>query len=269
MTEFDPQQPLSNNEEGLSAGSVLRHAREARGLTVSDVAQTLKFSERQIVALEENRFSDLPRGQFVRGFIRSYARLVKLDPVGLLARLDQVAPTQHAEVVAPENMGDAGPYVSLFNIRRLALGAVVLAVLTILVGYVWNQRNGETGGGVRDRTEPIALTSSAGPAVPAQTAISEMASQQPAHALPTAPSSVQERRLVFDFKDKSWLEVRDASDTIILTGEFPRGHHQEIAGKAPFQLWVGNASAVTVMLDQRSIDLQPYSREGVARLTAN
>lgn len=269
MTEVDPEQPLPSNEEGFSAGSVLRGAREERGLTVSDVAQALKFSERQIVALEENRFSDLPRGQFVRGFIRSYARLVKLDPVRLLDRLDQVAPTQRAEVVAPENMGDAGPYVSLFNFRRIAVGGVLLTAFAIAAGYIWNQRKGTAGDALRERTEQIVLAPSASSAVePVQAVISE-ATPPSINALPMGSSPVLERRLVFDFKDKSWLEVRDASNAIILTGEFPSGHHQEISGRAPFQLWVGNAPAVTVMLDQRSIDLQPYSREGVARLTAD
>ena len=51
------------------------------------MAQQLKFGARQLEALEADRFDELPGGTFARGMVRSYARLLKLDPEPLLARL--------------------------------------------------------------------------------------------------------------------------------------------------------------------------------------
>ena len=60
-------------------GQRLREAREARGLQTSDVAQALKITQRQIEAMEQERFEQLPGAAFVRGFLRNYARYVGLS----------------------------------------------------------------------------------------------------------------------------------------------------------------------------------------------
>ena len=67
-----------------SVGGILARARAARGFTLEDVAQQLKFGSRQLEALEQDRFDRLPSGTFARGMVRSYARLLKLDADALL-----------------------------------------------------------------------------------------------------------------------------------------------------------------------------------------
>lgn len=67
-----------------AVGESLKAAREERGLSVAEVAQSLKFAPRQIEALEQDRFDLLPGGTFVRGMVRSYARLLKLPPEPML-----------------------------------------------------------------------------------------------------------------------------------------------------------------------------------------
>jgi cytoskeleton protein RodZ len=70
-----------------------------------------------------------------------------------------------------------------------------------------------------------------------------------------------------EFDDRSWIEVRDATQKIVFVGEYPAGTLQNIEGKAPFQLWIGRASSVRVFMAERSIDLKPHTREDVARFT--
>ena len=70
-----------------AVGVELKSAREARGLSVSEVAQQLKFAPRQLEALEQDRYELLPGGTFVRGMVRSYARLLKVEPEPLLERI--------------------------------------------------------------------------------------------------------------------------------------------------------------------------------------
>ena len=77
------------------------------------------------------------------------------------------------------------------------------------------------------------------------------------------------RQLVLTFSDKSWVEIKDASQRVILSGEFPGGDRQVATGKPPFQLWVGRASAVHVQDGEREIDLKPHARDEVARLTVD
>ena len=83
----------------------------------------------------------------------------------------------------------------------------------------------------------------------------------------TAPVPLPVPVLSVMFDGLSWIEVRDATQKVVLSGEFPVGTTQKIMGTPPFQLWVGKASAVRVFSGERRIDLQPFTRADVARLT--
>lgn len=65
-------------------GMQLRMLREAAGLSLDDVSHHLKLARRQVVAIENDDHGALPGPTFVRGFIRNYARLLRVDPQPLL-----------------------------------------------------------------------------------------------------------------------------------------------------------------------------------------
>ena len=77
-------------------GAELAVERELQLMTIEQVATQLNLAPRQIVALEEDNFAALPGMASVRGFIRSYAKLLKLEPEPLLAKitLESVAVVQ-------------------------------------------------------------------------------------------------------------------------------------------------------------------------------
>lgn len=81
---------------GQSMGSMLAHARMEKDWTVQQVADQLKLSIKQIVALEENNFDNLPTLVIVRGFVRTYAKLLKIDADPLVALLPKDA--QHFQL---------------------------------------------------------------------------------------------------------------------------------------------------------------------------
>lgn len=64
----------------MDVGTTLRNARERRGLSIEDVAASTRISARLLQAIEDNAFDRVPSGIFTRGFIRSFAREVGLDP---------------------------------------------------------------------------------------------------------------------------------------------------------------------------------------------
>ncbi|WP_297444980.1 helix-turn-helix transcriptional regulator [Acidiferrobacter sp.] len=69
-----------NDAPPVNPGARLRAARERAGWSVEQVAQRLRLSPAQIVALESGRREDLPPAAYVRGYLRSYAQLLGLDP---------------------------------------------------------------------------------------------------------------------------------------------------------------------------------------------
>lgn len=68
-----------------SLGSLLRKTREAKGLSQQDVSNSLRFSVKQIEALENSAFELFPDAMMTRGFIRSYAKYLEIDAEPLLA----------------------------------------------------------------------------------------------------------------------------------------------------------------------------------------
>lgn len=72
-----------------TVGEQLKAAREARHLSVHRVAEVTKMRSDHVLALEEGNYRVFVAPVYTRGFVRSYARLVKLDEAGLLAQLDR------------------------------------------------------------------------------------------------------------------------------------------------------------------------------------
>jgi cytoskeleton protein RodZ len=61
-------------------GEKFRKARESKELSFEDVSNVIKISPRMLRAIEEENFDQLPGGVFNKGFIRSYAKQLGLDP---------------------------------------------------------------------------------------------------------------------------------------------------------------------------------------------
>jgi cytoskeleton protein RodZ len=283
----------------LHAGAVLRDAREARRLSVEDVAQTLKLTPRQVLAIEREEFDLLPGTTFARGFVRNYARLLQIDPAPLLAAIDlrlargevDLRPLSNAAGRMPAGGGSRG-------VPRWLLAGLALAVVALAVGvYVerfgpdmsaW-QPAGSAGQAGRDgpatsgerleiqttapAAEPAATVALAPPpAAPAAAAVEPQAAgpaaAPPGQVVGNAPAagSAAARRLTFRFGKESWLEVRDGAGKLLTSGLNAPGSVLELEGQGPFELVVGNAASVELKLDDRSIDLKPHTSVSVARL---
>ncbi len=71
-------------------GQQLRDAREAQELTLEQVEQTLRIRARYLEAFEAGAYEDLPGAVQARGFLRNYARFLRLDEGAVLAQFDAV-----------------------------------------------------------------------------------------------------------------------------------------------------------------------------------
>lgn len=254
--------PIASDE---SPGRSLREARELRGLSIAEVVNSIKFSARQIEALERNDFDHLPGPTFIRGFIRSYAKLLQLDPHPLLAMLDRSAPPPDTQIHLPKDTGAALPqpgeqhsylpHIALF----VAAVACVIAIATLVD---WS------GGAGKNTAAKSAAVQSAQPTgvlvvQPPATQI-DAGQQEPAASPSLGPD---ERQLIFVFEDKSWVEVKDAAQQVIFAQNNDPGTRQVVNGKPPFSLVIGNASHVQLQFEDRQIDLRPHTKVEVARFT--
>lgn len=111
----------------IPVGETLRRAREAQGFSLAEVANALKLNVRQIEALEAGRFDDLPGLAFTRGFLRNYARLLKLDVAPLLAHVDRPGDAASVELVPASNAHGDIPQEGRGRFRKSILPGVLAA----------------------------------------------------------------------------------------------------------------------------------------------
>jgi len=171
------------------------------------------------------------------------------------------------DVRAPQNMGVAATptTASRRSSKPMLLGSAALALLVFGLA-AWHFLS--TPSTVVAKTPPLAAAGGETSTVPApQIRIDDgTTAVVPDQTVPPAVSADM-RQLVFVFQDKSWVEVKDATQRIIFSAENLPGSRQAVVGKPPFQVVVGNANAVELQYDDRQIDLKPYIRAEVARLT--
>ena len=251
----------------FSGGAALREAREQLGLSVADVANRLKFAPRQIEALEADDFARLPELAFVRGFVRSYAKLLLIDSAPLLAALPQ-APAQPVSLI--EATAIRVPFPAAYAARKLNiiwLGAGLLVAL-VLGLFTWMSDD-------PPEEAQIAVEALELPMVSEQPASAVEAVPAAVSAIPdTVPSKVKaggtpihDGLIHLVFEDDSWVEVADKNGKNLLAQLNPRGSEQRLNGVPPFSLVIGNASRVRLYYQGKRIDLTPYNTAEIAHLT--
>lgn len=275
----------------VSVGSTLREAREHLGLSIEDVENRLKFAPHQIEALEADDYGNLPEMSFVRRFVRSYARLLKLDPEPLLASLPAipVQPSLYAtsiEVEMPFQDNKAG-----HGLKIVWLLTIPVVIVVVWVVFVWlNHREPTVPHETMEPVDlPVAMTpASAVKAVPqqdlpvvplaAQTApvpgsvavapaADNVASSVKGMEVGAGSAAQQSFPVQLQFKEKSWVRVKDHDGRVLLSKINPAGSEQKLDGRPPFSVEIGNARGVRLYYRGKPVDLAPYYNDGRARLT--
>ena len=77
----------ATDQDDLSAGALLRRARETRGLHIAALAASIKVSPRKLEALEADRYAELPDLTFARALAQTVCRALKIDAEPVLDKL--------------------------------------------------------------------------------------------------------------------------------------------------------------------------------------
>ena len=75
------------------------------------------------------------------------------------------------------------------------------------------------------------------------------------------------KRIELVFDRESWVEIKDADGRIVFSQLNPPGSRRKVVGEAPFSIVIGNATGVKLRYNDSDVDLAPFTRTDVARLT--
>ena len=294
-------QPAAN--DGVTAGILLRRAREAAGLHVAALAVSLKVPVRKLEALEEDRWDLLTDAVFVRALASSVCRTLKIDPQPVLERLPQ--PIAPRLVKDEDGIGtpyrapsDGSPPTWVDNVTKpvfLAVFALLLGALVLILlpsaqteDKTSTTANPDTANvstpvaipapGVSQVVEntiptPAATTPDAPPAATTlPSAISPPASAAavpvaipPVAAPASAPATPASGIVMFRTKGPSWVEVRDAKGVVAMRKLLEAGEWAGASGTPPLQVTIGRVDQTEVQVRGKPFDLGPLAKDNVAR----
>jgi cytoskeleton protein RodZ len=224
-------------------GEELRAARESRHLSLSDVSDQIHIRSLYLQAIEDENWASIAAPVYVRGFVRTYARFLGLNPEEAVAQYNGNAPTD-TKAEAPKEpvyISDRrGPSLWL-------LGAGAVAILLVaFAGYNYYQLQKSTQAAIIAEGTPIPTVAPASPIVGA--AGGEPAYAPATHALPPAPGGPG---LAVRLDDRSWLRIIvDGTDR--MEGVFDAGTERVFRGKTA-TVRVGNAGGVDISVNGKDL----------------
>lgn len=280
-------------QDAVTAGSLLRQARMAKGLHIAALATSIKVAPRKLELLESDRFDELPGATFTRALAQTVCRSLKIDPAPVLALLplpaDQGLSHMSLGLNAPfrDRPGRRVPGDLPFLRSPVILGAAVLVLASVLLyllptGWVDGIRqSADAPSGVI--TEPVVPALSPAP-TGAETVLPPSSSASSVSVvLPTAPASAVAPApaaeasvpvvspaavagvLLLRTSAESWVEVIDGRGAPLISRMLQSGETVGLDGASPLRVRIGNASATQVSFKGRPIELVP-TRDNVAKL---
>lgn len=194
-------------------GGKLRLARERRGISLRQVAASTKISVATLEALERNDISKLPGGIFSRGFVRSYAIEVGLEPEETVREfLDrfqgQPAPASHAPVAIPEEESQFESQQRMAGVM-LKLMLVSIPIIAVILYFTFRSGPADAVGTPPTTAGQAASVESAPSAPPSQTPVAA-----PAASLP-APPVAGSMRIEMHPTGECWVRLTADGERIV------------------------------------------------------
>lgn len=280
---------IINNDEQvtnqvLSVGAQLAHKRQQNGWSIDDVANQLKLAPRQIQAIEDNNYAALPTIVMTRGYIRSYAKMLGLDPAEILPSTIPVAAAK-VQILGRESRS------TFFSESRLLLGGrnrvpykwILGGIVLAFVGIVVTQFSGLSV--LRQSpTELVAphtaseasiealntitpdnnMGSDTGSAVLPAADVASTASLQSQVGTPVVTAEANQLRLTF--KQDSWVEIKRADKSTVFSKVGKAGSTETFDIDQPVSVVIGNLAGVEATLRGTAIDLKSDAKNNIARL---
>lgn len=230
-------------------GERFRAAREARGLSLSDVAEQIRIRSVYLGAIEDENWTAIGAPVYTRGFLRTYARFLGLDPEEVVNEFNRATSSAPAAATAPapasvSRIHEARPRNLSPLIWIASLVAVALVAFVFYNEFTLHARQAET---------TAALPSNAGPAPSAAPGDgSPLPEVSPSLVPSPAASSLPHgNTLELRVSRASWIRVA-VDGSVSMEGTFPAGTARVFHGKNAI-VRIGNAGGVDVFVDGRSL----------------
>ncbi len=280
-------------EAKVGSGKMLASARKDQKRTVEEIAEQLNLSVSQIRTIELDQNEGLPEPTYVRGYIRSYAKLLGLNPDEVLehylnpnwqkgSSLDEMPRGLEVQEHSETRFVTPG---RLLAFLVLVGAAIAFAVINSQGGLPFDSNSNQAQEAKNETranpTVPIAESRLGATTVGAadetvsttpvegdvgdsgeileqdsgSDSTDDVAGQEPS-------AGVAGYEIELQFTDTCWVDIRDEEGQRLAYKSYTSGEILNLNSALPMSVFLGNVSAVNAKVDGQEFDLEPY-REGV------
>ena len=207
-------------------------------MSVSDVAEQIRIRSLYLAAIEDENWNTIGAPVYVRGFLRTYARFLGLDPEEAVAAFNSTQPLPPTSTARePEPRGAAPSWAGPALLWGAGSIAVLLIAFVVFTELTMPRRAGLPTVAVASAA-PVAASPTAAPSAP------------PATGTP-APALDGTKSLALVLSAPSWLRVT-VDGNVSMEGTFPAGTSKTFHGKNAL-VRIGNAGGVEVYVDGKDV----------------
>jgi cytoskeleton protein RodZ len=257
--------PIQNPLFKEPIGSIFRSKRQQLGLSIDDVARSLKYSSHLVEAIETEQWQNLGAPVFAKSYVNSYIKLLGLNPsiMDEIPTMSQTPALKSLTTVKVESSSKGSKWL---------LGILTVLGLAVIVAYF----------GLRQKpTETVALDTlitvpalptvqnkqpsvpiSASPENQAQTATSTTAVTTPPA---TTPPAIITNEILLTTADDCWVDIRDMDNNVLFLGTLSAGQDIRQPLEKIGKITLGNAGSVALSVNGTPRDLNPLIKGSVAR----
>jgi cytoskeleton protein RodZ len=254
-------------------GNTLREARIRRGLSITDVESVTKIRTKYLQALEENDFEVLPGPTVVKGFLRSYALFLKVDPDLLLyeyrsqyeSRQEEVGPlrTEMTQQRRTQTSAERMKKRTRRTQRGYVTAAVVAMIIIIVIAYVGARQVGKGpavlgAGSIQSTTSSVTSTTVAVQTTSTSSTVPKSTTSTVAVATTTGDNVTMVLTVT---TGSCWLVVREDNDTgyELYAGTLTAGGQQTFDSAKRYWVRAGVPEALAI-----HVNGNPFSVTGEA-----
>lgn len=286
----------------IMPGTQLAAQRQVLGWSIEQVSDQLKLAPRQVLAIEQDNYEALPGLAVTRGFIRAYAKLLKLDATPLLALMTQdviavtaavplrrALPTTFSETRLPM-LGNRREMLTRWNV------GVAVLILLLLIALLAQQMNWipalpdslvvnakkelvpvnsptfSVVASAENAAVDVAVNVHSASVVGPQVAAGGVAVDKAVPVASVDPmalqvaESVSRNQLLVKIHEDSWIDVKQQNGTSVLSRLLKAGATESFEVGEGLSLTVGNASGVEVLLRGDPLEIKSGAKNNIARI---
>lgn len=272
MSENQTPSAISSADAPAALGAELRRQREERGLSLGEVSERLKLPARQVEALENGNYGDMPEPVFVRGFLRSYGRFLDLDETVLNSYLAHIVPPESIERSRPQqHAADSMVNQELKKPFPTWIFGLLAAALLGVGIYYWQGKSQsehlrqEAGAGSAVQSGGSQAASEV-PLANGNMVVKPMEEPQAASGTASTPAAAG-GELVINTRYRTMLTVSNARGEILINQIVPARSEHRFKDGAPYEVRLGYAIGSTASYGGENIDIDSKRKGKTAVFT--